>query len=141
MNPNIGKEAHKSAAARSEIGKFKVSLNSYKGKDSNTWRARHQAIPQDIKDIYEWCKGYSTKELDVLKELKDIYIAMKTNLLEGELAKKIKSGDKFTAGERDQLRILIDLLEKHHKLKYGEKKLNINASYKDIRDMMFPDEK
>lgn len=134
------KSGHGTTGPTTEIGKFRAGLNSYTGKDSNTWRAKHRVIPQEIREIYEWCKGYNTKELDVLKELKDIYTAMKTNLLEGELAQKIKSGEKFSAGERDQLRIVIDLLEKHHKLKFGEKKLNINVSYKDIRDRMFEDD-
>ena len=32
---------------------------------------------------------------------------------------------------------MIDALEKAHKMKYGEKKVNINADLKDIRDAMF----
>ncbi len=135
MNPNIGKEAHKGAAARSEVGKFRVSLNSFKNKDSNITQFRR--IPPEVRELFSWFKALTKNEREFLFEMKGVYEVLKGNLLNSDFPKKVESGEKLTKTELDQFKLMIDTLDKAHKMKYGEKKLNVTASYKDIRDAMF----
>lgn len=135
-NPNIKYHAHKGAAARSEIGNFRSSLNSYKGKDSNDWRSKQ--IPQEVKDLYSWFKALSKGEREFLFEMKGIYEVLKGNMQNNqELLEKIQTGKKFTPLELEQFKLMINTLEKLQKLEYGEKRVNVNVSYKDFRDLMF----
>lgn len=139
-NPDIKNEAHKGAAERTELGKFRVSLNAWKG-GSKTNLYLNKRIPPEVIDLYDWFKGLTEKDRDFLFELQGIYDILKANLLNGEIPKKVLSGEKLSRTEMEQFKLLVDITEKHQKMKYGEKKININLSYKDVVDRMFPDDK
>ena len=50
---------------------------------------------------------------------------------------KIATNEDLTNGELKMLSLIKDLIVDLHKLKYGEKRVNINTDFKDIREMMF----
>ena len=135
MNPNIKSEAHKGAAARTPEGAMRVKLNSWRDSDVN--EARRRKIPQTVIDLYNWYKGLTKDDREFLFELKGIYEVLKGNLQNSKFTEKIESGEALNRTELEQIKIMIDALEKAHKMKYGEKKVNINADLKDIRDAMF----
>jgi hypothetical protein len=131
MNPNIG-EAPKPSAV-TEIGKFKrnLNLNKYKGKD----------IPDELIDLYDWYRCLSKREVDYLLELKNIYQVVKGGMFK-VLLEKAESGKGLNRTELDQLRLAVDILEKSHKLKYGDKKvIERVVNIDDIRRQMFSDKK
>ena len=135
-SPDIHEISKKSTGPISEIGKFRSSLNSWKGK-GNFYLDR---VPQEVKDLYTWFKGLTTNDRNFLFELQGIYDVLKANLLNGDIPKKVLSGEKLNKTELEQFKLLVDITEKHHKMKYGEKKVNINLTYKDVVDMMCPDD-
>ncbi len=141
MNPNIAKEAHKGAAARTPEGKLRVSLNSWKGGKHSPSNKHMHKIPESVKELFTWYKEITVKERNYLFEMKGIYEVLKGNTQNNEiLLDKIKNGKPFSPLELEQFKLLINTLEKLQKLEFGEKRINVNASYKDIRDRMFPDD-
>ena len=135
-NPDIREVSKKSTGPTSELGKFRVSLNAYKGHDSNTYRNRR--IPQEVRDTYAWYKALSTGERKFIFEMKGIYEVLKGNYHNNkELSKKILNGKQLDPIELKQFELLVNILEKLQKMEYGEKHININADIKDIRDAMF----
>ena len=135
MNPNIGLEAHKGAAARTPEGAFRSKLNAWRDNDTNT--ARWKKIPKNVRELYTWYKCLTKEDREFLFELKGIYEVLKGNLQNSKFTEKIESGEALNRTELEQIKIMIDALEKAHKMKYGEKRVNINADLKDIRDYMF----
>ena len=121
----------KSTGPKTEEGKFKCSLNNYKGKDSNPWR--QSKIPKTVIELYTWYKFLPTEERKFLFEMKGIYDVLKANLQNNEdLTNKITEGKKLSMQEISQFQLLINTLEKLQKLHYGEKRINIEISAKDL---------
>ena len=132
-NPNIAEEGRKPTPPKTEIGKFKqnLALNKYKGKD----------IPKELVELYDWYRCISKNEIDYLLELKNIYGVVKGGILKVLLAKS-ESGVGLSRTEIDQLRLAVDIMEKSHKLKYGDKKTIEHAvTVSDIRRQMRSDVK
>ena len=135
MNPNIAKEAHKGAAARTPEGKFRVSLNALKKRElrSNPQDYYNKIIPTKVKELFSWYKNLTLEERNFLFEMKVIYEVLKANLQNNEdITKKITDGTKLSMQEIAQFQLLINTLEKLQKLHYGEKKINIEISAKDL---------
>ena len=120
--------------AKTEISKFKQTFSRYTGKDSNTWRAKHRPIPQEIREIYEFCKGFNTKELDVLNErskgvsegmMKDEFNKRYPEILEQwrfELDPRPEGGENFEDVEKR----VVPIIEFHVKEHAGENILYVS---------------
>ncbi len=79
--------------------------------------------------------GHPIKTLTEIQRLEGLLAIMETNL--GEITKRQNNGEPLTDKDRKDMFLVKDTLAELHKIKYGEKRLNVNASYKDIRDAMF----
>ena len=123
----------------SDVGKFRTSLNSWKGRDSSPTNKYMHRIPEEVRNLYSWFKGLTKDDREFLFELKGIYEVLKGNLQNSKFTEKVMSGEQLSRTELEQIKLMIDALEKAHKMKYGEKKINIHADLKDIRDAMFDD--
>jgi len=134
-NPNIADAYAKSTGPITDVGKFRTSLNSYTGNDTN--ESRQRKIPQEVKNLYVWFKNLTKEDREFLFEMQGIYDILKVNIQNSGLRQKVESGELLTRAERDQINMMMEALEKAHKMKYGEKRVNINADLKDIRDYMF----
>ena len=144
-NPNPKTEHLRNYRAQTgpttEAGKFKVSLNAWKGGDHSPTNEYMNRIPKDVKEVYTWFKKLKITEFEYLFDMKGIYEGLKGNTqLNEDIQRKLMTGEKLSSDERDQFRLLVEILEKLQKLEHGEKRLNINADLKDIRDAMFPDD-
>ena len=128
----------KSTGPKTELGKFKSSLRSYKGYDTNTWREKR--IPKIVRETYSWFKELPLDEFNFLFDMKGIYETLKGNLqMNKDVQEKLMSGEKLSRDELDHFKLLTDILEKLQKLHHGEKHVTIKADLKDIRDLMFDD--
>ena len=137
-NPDIREISKKSTGPTSELGKFRSSLNKFTGHDSNPWRSKR--IPKQVTELFTWYKALTKDDKEFLFEMKGIYQVLKANLVNSSFTEKILSGEKLTRTELEQFKLMVDIMDKAHKIKYGEKKININADLKDIRDVMFQDD-
>lgn len=120
MRFSIKDVAHMGSDGRTEIGRFKASLNNLKKPGEPTKFPRK--IPKELLEIYYWAKGYSKKDLDSLLELKNIYEILKTHMVNGKLKEKIISGEPLSKSEVEEFKLVVEILEKTYKLKYGEMK-------------------
>jgi len=138
-NPNIREISKLSTGPKTELGKFRSSINAYKGHDSNEWR--NKQIPKKVRELFSWYKGLSVHERDFLFEMKGIYEALKGNLQNNkEFADKLLSGEPLKSSEREHIKLLIDSLDKLQKHTHGEKKVNINVDVRNLRDSLFEDD-
>ncbi len=124
---------------KTEAGKFRVSLNAWKGGTHNPTNEYVSRIPKEVQELYSWFKELTGEEREFLFEMKGMYGALKGNLINGKFPEKVISGEPLSKTELEQFKLLVDLLDRAHKMKYGEKKVNIHADLKDIRDAMFND--
>lgn len=121
--------------ATSEIGKFKISLNAYKG--SKKPRHISQRVPDNLVELYNWYKEISTKEINVLLEIQNMYKVMKEGMMD-KLADKILSNETLTKKDLDHLKLIKDTLVDLHKLKYGDKKtVEHKIDMRDVRKAIF----
>ena len=75
------------------------------------------------------------KTLSEIQRMEGLLAVMENNLM--NLIKKQEDGESLSDKDRKDMYLMKDTLVDLHKIKYGEKRLNVNASYKDIRDAMF----
>ena len=125
---NYGSEGGKS---RTPIGKF-VSYMS---------RLRREIIPPEMIEIFDFFKGMTTKDINYLHELVNLYEVTKTIMLPS-LANKLIKGESLTKTEIDGIRLLKDTLVESHKLKYGDHKvIERIVTADDLRKQIFSDKK
>ena len=75
------------------------------------------------------------KSLTEIERLEGLLAVMETNL--NNTITKLEEGGKLDDKDRKDIFLMKDILVDLSKIKYGEKRINVNASYKDIRDAMF----
>ena len=116
--------ASKGGKSTSEMGRFIRTAQVTKN------------IPEEAQALFNWYKGKTKKEIDYLKELTNIYEVLKGGILESML-KKMDQGILISRQELDQFRLITDILQKSHKLKYGDKKVVEHVvTIADIRRQM-----
>lgn len=122
---------------KTEIGKFRSSLNAVRGNKSN----KAADIPKDIREIYEFFKPFNTKEINQLKELKNLGQALKVLSLPS-LIQRLKHGEVPNKREMELLSLLERTLVDSHKLEFGDKRvIEHNVTVSDIRRQMMSDKK
>ena len=114
LNPQPNMKIHLAdkPGAKSEIGKWRQNLSKF----------RRDNIPEDLVELYDWYKCIDTKKIDYMLELKNMYNVLKGGILK-KLLKKIEEGKDISQTEISQFRLAVDIMEKSHKLKYGDKKI------------------
>ena len=112
------------------VGKFRASLNSYKGKETTK-------IPVEIKELFEWSLSMKTTELNELTELKNLYKVIKQNSA-ATIMDKMIAGEELNKRDIEILKLLKDTLVDTHKLKYGDKKtIEHKVTALDLRNAIF----
>lgn len=148
-DPNIGEiSKEKSTGPRSQIGKLRNSLHSYNPNTPNITKVNPDSMAgkavafdgskeklQAYHNFVSFVLGQPIKTLSEIERMEGLLALMETNL--GEIAIRQDKGESLTDKDRKDMFLVKDTLAELHKIKYGEKRLNVNASYKDIRDAMF----
>ena len=159
-NPNIIEDTlGKQTGPVSEIGKLKISVNPIKhfkkGSSMNqlgTSRVTKLMESAGIDfskagDAIEkrnlfiiWLKGKTTQELTEIARLDGIIEILETDMTM-RVMKKLEKGVALTDADVRLIRLLKDCIASVNEMKFGKKNININASYDDIRKLMFGEEK
>lgn len=148
-NPNIGEiSKEKSTGPKSTIGKLRCSLHSYNpntphitvvNPDSMAGKAvgfdGSKEKLQAYHNFVSFVLDQPIKTLSEIERLEGLLAIMETNL--GEITKRQNEGGGLTDKDRKDMFLVKDTLAELHKIKYGEKRININTDLKDIRDAMF----
>ena len=134
MNPNIANE--RKTGPTSEIGKWKARVNRFQGSKN---QPPSRKVPPQLAELYNWYKGFRTKDIETLLELQNIYKVIKDGFID-RLADKILSNEQLTRKDLDHLKLIKDTLVDYHKLKYGDKKtVEHTITMKDVRKAIFSD--
>ncbi len=126
-NPNILEVSKHSTGPKTELGKFmrKVKLIA------------PQNIPHGMQELYDWYKGFNTKEVKTMLELNNIYNHLKTEMVECAAKRKL-SGEGYTSKDLAMYKLIKETLVDIHKLIHGEKKtVKHEVTIDDIRNAMF----
>ncbi|KKK72434.1 hypothetical protein LCGC14_2903920 [marine sediment metagenome] len=76
-----------------------------------------------------------TRDLSEIAKLEGLMNVMEANL--NNALERLGEGKTLTDKDRKDMFLMKDTLVSIHEMKYGKKQLNVNASYKDIRNLMF----
>ena len=141
-NPNIIEDTKGTdRSPKTEMGKLKRSLNLNSSavdkiiNDSGI-EFNHAKEALNKRNLFEiFLKSYDSKSLDYIQKADSAIRALDVDLARRTMT-KIERGKELNSKDIAVFRAFIDALAIVHKMKYGEKKLNVNASYNDIREMM-----
>ncbi len=139
---------------KTEIGKLKSSLNSVIVKTdarnlTKETKVRKMMIKAGVdfskvneaieeRNLFEmWIKSKTGEELNEIIRLDKL-----TQLLEADMTlrsmRKLQKGIPLNQKDINLIRLLKEVLQTSHELKFGRKEVQIKGSFKDIRDLMFP---
>ena len=149
-NPNIGEISKlKSTGPRTIAGKIRCSMNSSKNLEQS--KQVDQAIEELglkflkanealslKKQFQKWFVSKTGKELTEIAKLEELINFYETDT-SMRVIKKLKEGVPLDFSDLKALKQHKEALEGLHKLKFGEKHLNVKVDYDDIRKMMFDD--
>ena len=79
--------------------------------------------------------GHGLKEMKIMEEVMSV---LGTEMFHQALQRQVE-GKELTSQDLKVIGLLMNAAESSHKLKHGEKHVNVNFSYKDIQDKMFED--
>ena len=132
-NPDIKNFGQKGGLATSSnpISKFRRELGKFK----------REKVPYELLSLYDWYKGLDKREIDYLLEIKNMYKLLQDITLP-RLIDKALHGEDLTKNDIQKFKLLTDMMEKSHKLKYGDKKvIEKVVTMKDVRKAIFADKK
>ncbi len=152
MNPNI-KDAPKPGPT-SEVGKLISSITKFKNKpvrsqvkptskvaqivgfDNSTPEALKKSV-ESYQNFVSWAlnRKSPTKDLTEIAKLEGMLTVLEAQL--NKTLERLGEGKEITDKDRKDMFLMKDTLVAISEMKYGRKQLNVNASYKDIRDAMF----
>ncbi len=142
-NPNIIEDTKGTdKSAKTENGKLKqlMNLNPNSAVDKlindSGIEFKHAKEALEKRNLFEiFLRSYDSKSLDYIQKADSAIRALDVDLARRTMT-KIERGKELNTNDISVFRAFIDALAIVHKMKYGEKKLNVNASYNDIREMM-----
>jgi len=130
-NMRIKEHAGKGGKSVSKLGIKKRTLSMFKKEN----------VPEELQDLFDWYKSLDMKQVDYLLELKNIYGVLKGGIMK-KLLENAESGKTMNHSDLAQLRLAVEIMEKSHKLKYGDKKVIENVvTIQDIRRQMSSERK
>lgn len=156
-DPNMGQiSKEKSTGPRTQIGKLVTSVARFKYKpvskqsvvnpksmaaqvvdfDNTTPEATKKSL-EAYHNFVNWAlqRKNPTRDLSEIAKLEGLMNVMEANL--NNALERLGEGQALTDKDRKDMFLMKDTLVSIHEMKYGRKQLNVNASYKDIRDLMF----
>ncbi len=151
-NPNIIEDTKgKHTGPKTEMGKLKVSLNSLKNlnklgksdfkqlmEEAGVDFSKTEEAIEKVNIFKALISSKESKELTEIKRLEGMIQILNTDM-SVRLMKKLEKEIPVDESDIKLIRLLKDCLSTSHEMKFGKKQLNVNASYKDIREMMFDD--
>ncbi|HEC65528.1 MAG TPA: hypothetical protein ENI23_09550 [bacterium] len=84
-----------------------------------------------------WIRSTQTKEVKELIELENLFKLLKGTTDRIMYEKKVLGNEEFNKTDLAYFKLLKETLVDLNRLKYGDKKVNVNVGYDDIREMMF----
>lgn len=136
-NPNIGEISKKtSTGPKSEEGKLRIQASHNRGKELENKFKKAGLSMEAYKLFSFFVRSHQTKGLQEITRLEDVIGVLETDFSMRALS-KIEQGLPLDPDDIKQIKLLKESLVDLHKMKYGEKRLNVNASYQDIQNMMF----
>ncbi len=145
-NPNIANTPN--IGPKTVIGKLRNSLHAVKSSQPHITQVNKNSLAakavgfdgtkeklQAYHNFVSFVLGQPIKSLSEIQRLEGLLAIMETNL--GEIIKRQNEGKPLTDKDRKDMFLVKDTLAELHKIKYGEKRININTDLKDIRDAMF----
>ena len=141
-NPNIANTPN--IGPKTQIGKLRCSLhrvntglqvskNSMAGKAVGFDGSKEKL--QAYHNFVSFVLGHPIKTLSEIERLEGLMSLMEANL--SKAIEKLEKGEELSDKDRKNMYLVKDILVDLNKIKYGEKRININADLKDIRDAMF----
>ena len=131
-NPNIREASKLSTGPRTEIGKFRSSMNAVRGNRSN----KFMDIPKRVRELYNFFKDKDTKQINQLMELKNLAQTFKALSIHS-IIERLELGEVPNKREMDLLRLWKETLVDTHKLEFGDKRvIEHNVTVSDIRRQM-----
>lgn len=101
----------------------------------NAGMNRQEALKQE--DVVKlWLRTHSEKQINEIANMEKIITFLDTDMTR-RVFEKITNGINLNEDDLNIIRLLKDTLQSSHKMKYGEKKLNVHATYDQIRKAMF----
>ncbi len=95
------------------------------------------------RNLFEiWIRHHTGKDLNEIKRL-DSVIQVLDSDMSNRVMHKLEKGVPLGKDDLNLIRLLKETLEASHRLKFGEKRLNVDvkAQFQDIREAMFAKEK
>ncbi len=136
-NPNIGEISKgKSTGPRTEEGKLVIEAYHNKGKSLENKFKKAGLSMAAYKAFCFFVRAKQTKGLQEINRLENVIYLLETDLSIRAMD-KIEKGLPLNSNDLKQIRLLKESIVDLHKIKYGEKRLNVHASYQDIQKMMF----
>ena len=141
-NPHIGEisKTH-STGPKTEIGKIKSSMNlnnSAIDKMINDTHLDFGDLEESLKkrNAFElWLASKGGKELDYIATMDRIIRPLDAKVTM-KIMEKIERKKDLNKDDVMIIRNLMDAIAMAHKMKFGDKRVNLHASYNDIREMM-----
>ncbi len=89
--------------------------------------------------LYKWIESKTGAELKEINELENMFILLKGSVDEIMYEKLMGGKKELSPRDLAHFKLLQSILVDLNKIKYGEKRINVNFGYKDIQEAMFPD--
>jgi hypothetical protein len=89
--------------------------------------------------VYQWVSCKSGRDLKEIFELENMFALLKGTTEDIIYKRVVERRGEFSKEDLAHFRLLKETLVELHRLKHGEKKVNVNVGYKDIRELMFGD--
>jgi hypothetical protein len=150
-NPNIVKNTKgHHTGPRSKLGKLKCSLNAHQGRlDRVTPQSmlgqlmekagmdfsKRELIIEKANLFVVWLRSKKNSELNEIAILEDVIRLLEYGMQE-KIVDKMDMGMQLDDDDLKWMKNLREALESSHRLKYGEKKVNLHVEYQDIRERM-----
>ena len=125
---------------RSPLATFKIAHNAVK-----TYPVPEGVELSNEPNVYRpdlfanWVRSRTTKELQEVIELQNLVKLMKGDENQ-RVFKKLQLNQKLTSEDMGYINFVKETLIDIHKLKYGEKRVNLNTSLKDLRDSLWEEQ-
>ncbi len=168
-NPEIWRYAKNQTGPKTPEGKLRASLNARKKpiKDANAHTSANSkgggvmdlkgesmvtklmkeagvdfSKPKEAiekRNLFEvWLRSFTGDGYTEIQKLDSVIQILDTDMSQ-RVMKKLENGVPLSEADTRLIRLLKESLESLHRMKFGDKKTNVNVSYKDIREMMFAD--
>ena len=86
--------------------------------------------------VYNWIFSLDKTKLKEIVELENMFVLLK-GTTEDRIYGKLVTNKQIDKTDLAHLKLLKELLVDLNRLKYGDKKVNVNVGYKEIQEIMF----